>query len=110
MESYGPILEQFASLYADNEALGAQLRAVSVTAEDWDINRAGGHFQLGMPPDTAVVNLDIIDALADDADGTMIDIILHFVGGRLNWGEWYRVDAEPIQAWPPSSIRRHPSR
>ena len=107
MRTYGPILRQFAVLYPNNEALGAQLRAVSVTAEDWDLNRAGGHLQLKTPLDTAIVDLDIVDALADDADGTMIDIILHFVGGRLNWGEWYRVDAEPIQSWPPDSIRRH---
>lgn len=110
MESYGPIIEQFAVLYANNAALGAQLRGVSVTAEDWDLNRAGGHFRLETPSDSIAVDLDIVDALANDADGTMIDIILHFVGGRLNWGEWYRVDAKPIQSWPPASIRRHSPR
>src|SRR5436305_1503253 len=101
MQRYGPIIKDFAKIYPDNEPLHAQLRAVSVTGEDWDINRAGGHLKLEVPMTTAAVDLDIIDARTTDADGALIGIILHFVDGRLNWGEWYRMDGEPIRSWPP---------
>ncbi len=30
----------------------------------------------------------LVDARAFDADGAMIDVILHPAGGILNWGEW----------------------
>lgn len=107
-QRYGPIIRQFAAIYPDDDALQAQLKAVSVTAEDWDINRAGGHLKFETPPDTALVDLDTLDAWTNDADGTPIDIILHFVGGRMNWGEWFRVDGQPIETWPPPSIRGTP--
>ncbi len=107
MQRYGPVIAQFAALYPDDGGLQSQLHAVSVTAEDWDLNGAGGHLKLETPPNAAGVDLEIIDALANDRDGATIDIILHFVAGRLNWGEWYRVDHKPIQSWPPASIRRH---
>lgn len=82
------------------------MHTVSVRREDWDEGRAGGHLCFEDASSTDAVSGDTFDALADDADGAEICIILHFVGGLLNWGEWFRWDGEPVQCWPPSALRR----
>jgi hypothetical protein len=53
-----------------------------------------------------MLTCDTVDAFTEDANGTEIDIILHIVDGRIDWGEWYRVDSAPILRWPPTSVRR----
>jgi len=111
---YESVTKQMAALYSADEslrALSSQLEAVRVIAEEWDVDRSGGHFYFETPLSTPVVeNLAYIDAFANDADGATICITLHFVEGRLNWAEWYRepADGQPIQTWPPVSIRGAP--
>lgn len=110
---YAPMIEQMADMWADHASVRAQLRCLKVTREEWDADRRGGHFWFSVtaPPESRDVECTV-DALADDADGASIDIILHPVDGVLNWGEWYRVPLSlgdwkrPITRWPPLSIRR----
>lgn len=102
---YATFLRQFADLYPDHGQLRNQLHAVTILREDWDKGRGGGHLCFEGASPTDAVQDDTFDALADDADGAEICIILHFVGGLLNWGEWFRWDGEPVQCWPPLALR-----
>lgn len=103
--SYATFLRQFADLYPDDAELRAQLQTVRVRREDWDDGRGGGHLYFEGASSKDAVDDDTFDALADDADGAEICIILHCVGGLLNWGEWFRWDGRPVQCWPPPSLR-----
>ncbi len=94
-----------AKFYTDDPDVVAQLEATEVIEETWDDNRAGGHLKLKVPPSAPAIDCDTIEVLADDADGGMISIILHIFGDRIDWGEWFRYDTEPVIRWPPSSIR-----
>ena len=101
------MLREMVNLYAENEVIHAQLKTLEVTAEEWDTGRGGGHFWFDVSGPAADSDF-VVDALADDLDGVVIDIILHSENGLLNWGEWYRVDgSEPVLQWPPSSLRPH---
>lgn len=102
---YAGFLRDIAAVYPDDEPLREQLRVVSITQEDWDEGRGGGHFKFSTPASAAAVNYYTLDVFADDADGGKIDIILHFVNGLLNWGEWFRFDDEAITRWPPPTLR-----
>lgn len=102
---YRTFLRQFADLYPGDSQLRAQLQTVTIRREDWDEGRGGGHLSFEGASSTDAVDDDTFDALAEDADGAGICIILHFVGGLLNWGEWFRWDGEPVQCWPPPSLR-----
>lgn len=102
---YATFLRHFADLYPDDDQLRNQLQAVTIRREDWDEGRGGGHLYFEGASSNDTVDEDTFDALADDADGAEICIILHFVRGLLNWAEWFRWDGEPIQCWPPPSLR-----
>lgn len=102
---YATFLQQFANLYRDDGRLQAQLRQVGVRREDWDEGRGGGHLYFEAASSTKAVQHDTLDAFAEDADGAEICIILHFVGGLLNWGEWFRWDGKRVRRWPPPALR-----
>ncbi len=105
---YAPLLKQMAEFYSDDPDVVAQLEALEILEEDWDVNHAGGHFKLKVPHSAPPIDLDIVEALAYDTDGMSICIILHTFGDRLNWGEWFRNDGEPILRWPPPFVRPAP--
>jgi len=111
---YAPMIEQMAEIYAADEAVYAQLRSLRVTREEWDFDGRGGHFWFDVSGPPVVDDSFLVEGRADDVDGAKIDVILHPVGGVLNWGEWYRApippdDLEkPIQRWPPPSVRPNP--
>ncbi|MFN2450031.1 MAG: hypothetical protein ABR508_09655 [Candidatus Baltobacteraceae bacterium] len=103
---YSGFLGGIAAIYADDKGLKAQLKALAITREDWDDGFNGGHLRFETPVWADTVLYDTVDAFAHDADGARIEVILHFVGGRLNWGEWFRFDGEPIRHWPPARLWR----
>lgn len=102
---YSGFLRDIAAIYAHDEAVKSQLKAATVLREDLDDSRGGGHLYFDTPSSVDAVDYDTLDACAEDADGANIAVILHVVGGRLNWGEWFRWDGEPIQRWPPPALR-----
>jgi len=110
---YAPMIAQLAEIYAAHEAAHAQLGSLKVTREEWDDNMRGGHFWFDVSGSPGVDDDFLVDALALDVDGALIDVIIHPVGGLLNWGEWYRLplsleDLEtPIKRWPPPSVSPH---
>lgn len=105
---YAPIVRQIAEIYADDIELAAYICGLSVSREVWDEGRAGGHFYFDDSPEDA--GTEIIDAVAEDADGATIAVTLHLVGRSGNWGEWYRWDGEPVLRWLPPSVRGVPGR
>ncbi|MGC2129750.1 MAG: hypothetical protein WA629_06590 [Candidatus Aquilonibacter sp.] len=105
---YDPIIRQIAEIYADDTELAAYIRGLRVNREVWDDGRAGGHFYFEDSPEDA--GIEIIDAVADDADRATIAVTLHLVGRCGNWAEWYRWDGEPVMRWPPPSVRGVPGR
>lgn len=59
-------------------------------------------FRFAWPyPDGLRISVDIIDANYADADGTDVNVLVHFVGGLLSWAERFRFDMEVIALWPP---------
>lgn len=104
---YAPMMRQIAEIYRDNDALSAYILGLTVNRERWDSNNAGGHFYFDETPDDA--STEIVDAVAKDSDGAPIEIILHLVGARGNWAEWWRSDGERILRWPPTSVTANPS-
>lgn len=107
---YASLMEQMAKLYEESNAIAEQLRHVIVTAESWDRGRGGGHLQFTVPPDVTPVEAELIEAWARDSDNWPIQIIWHFVEGKLNWGEWIKVTftGGPIEEWPPTEISAAP--
>ena len=97
---YAPLLKEIAAYYADDQLLCGQLAAMAVVREEWDDNRAGGHFYMEVPSSTAAMPDCYIDARTCDDDGAFVDVILHTVNGYLNWGEWFRYDHQPVSRWP----------
>jgi len=111
---YAPMIEQLARIYSYDEEVHAQLLSLKVTREDWDSDRRGGHFWFEGSAPRAVDDDFLVDGRAEDADGAKIEIILHPVGGILNWGEWYRLPRspddfeQPILRWPPPTVSPNP--
>lgn len=112
---YAPMIAQIAQMYAADPYIYTQLRSLSVTREEWDANRRGGHFWFSVSGPPAKREDFLVDARAHDTDGAIIDIILHPVNGILNWGEWYRVPLslddleQPIRGWPPRLVDPNPA-
>lgn len=102
---YAPLLKKIAALYSADAALHAHLESIRVLGEEWDSNRAGGHFYFQSSTPGAPLPCDEVVVQADDGDGGLIEVILHFIGPHGDWGEWFRYDMEPVIRWPPSSIR-----
>lgn len=100
---YDPIIQQIAALYSFDAVLSVFLRNLRVNREEWDSGRCGGHFYFEEAADDAGVEL--VDVIAEDADGGTIAITLHLIGSRDNWAEWYRWDGESVLRWPPPSVR-----
>lgn len=107
---YSPMIERIAVLYPDYPVQQAQLRSLQVTREEWDDSRSGGHFwfEIVAPPDDR--DVDIV-AVGEDVDGDQIEVILHSVGGRLNWGEWVKwpsstAKSNAVLRWPLQSVKR----
>jgi hypothetical protein len=94
------------ALFPENATLQTHLRHLTVTREEWDDNRGGGHLWFEDSSSAPMLTSDTVDVFTEDADGTDIEIILHVVDGRIAWGEWYRVDSAAILRWPPASVRR----
>lgn len=98
------MVQQIAELNADDAIVCAQLRSLRVTREEWDDNGAGGHFWFEISAPRVDHDFDVI-VNAEDEDGGLIEIILHSVGGLLNWAEWFRYDGSVLR-WPPPSVER----
>ena len=103
---YDAMIRQIAEMQANNAELATYLRRLTVNREEWDDSRVGGHFYFDEASEDA--GAELIDAIADDADGATIAVTLHLVGSRSNWAEWYRWDGEPVLRWPPPSVRPLP--
>ncbi len=103
---YKPLINLIAALYADDADVRVHLESIRVFKEEWDSNRAGGHFWFEASTSGPPLSCETVDAQATDPDGMPIEIILHFVGPGVDWGEWFRNDAEPVMCWPPSSVER----
>lgn len=107
---YDPLIKHIAALYADDTTIHEHLRTLTVASDEWDNGRGGGHLWFGSAQSAPLSDPDTVDAWALDSDGMPIEIILHYVGGRITWGEWYRVDGRPIQRWPPPWVQREAPR
>jgi hypothetical protein len=84
-----------------------------VTREEWDERRGGGHFWFEISAPAADFDFEL-NVEAVDSDGATIEIILHSVGGLLNWAEWFRLPTEWVASQavlrsPPPSVRSHPN-
>jgi hypothetical protein len=103
---YKPVLGQIAEMLAADPELALYIRNLKVNREEWDDGRVGGHFYFEETAEDAGTKL--IYAVAEDADGATIEVILHLIGTSGNWAEWYRWDGEPVLRWPPPSLRPAP--
>ncbi len=101
---YAPMLRQIAQLYCEDAVLSEFVDGLTVNREEWDPGMRGGHFWFEETTEDA--DVEVVDAVAEDSDGATIAILLHLVGRRTNWAEWFRWDGEPILRWPPPSVRR----
>ena len=110
---YFSLMTAMALMYSDDEGTTKQLQACTVTAEEWDANRSGGHLTFSLPPSCAPVQRDDVTAWCCDADWSPIEIIFHFVDGRLSWGEWIKYDKEranrSVTIWPPRMVVPDPT-
>ena len=116
---YAPMIEQLAEIYVHHPVAHAQLRSLRVTREEWDNDEMrGGHFWFtGSVLPGNIEDIHDVNGMANDVDGAPIDIIIHVVEGKLNWGEWYRLPLsgspedfeKPIQKWPPATIKPWPA-
>jgi hypothetical protein len=102
---YAPLIKKISEIYAGDANLREQLENITVFNEEWDSNRAGGHFWFHPSASRAPMPRETVDAEALDSDGALIQIILHFVGSGNDWGEWFRWDMGPVLQWPPQTIR-----
>lgn len=107
-KQYDPMIQKIAALHAGDPDIAAYLRSLTVNCEVWDQGRCGGHFYFEETNEDA--GTELIDAIAEDADGGIIAITLHLVGARGNWAEWYRWDGEPVLRWPAPSVRALPDK
>ena len=54
-------------------------------------------------PDVEVSNASrVVEATYSDADGCGVNVLVHFVGARINWAERFRDMGDPIKTWPPN--------
>jgi hypothetical protein len=109
---YASMIQQIAELYRDDASEYAQLRSLRVTREEWDENGGGGHFWFDVSAPASDHDF-VIEVTGEDSDGAKIEVILHSVGGLLNWAEWFRwptqwVESQYILRWPPPSVCRTP--
>lgn len=105
---YRHLIAQMTELYAGDDTVVEQLRQAVITDESWDSGCGGGHLRVGVPTDVPPAPVDTLHAWSLDSDETPIEIIWHFVNGRLNWAEWVKSTGTPITDWPPQTIRRLP--
>lgn len=99
---YSPLMGQIAELFQEDESLFAFLSMVRVNGEAWNVEQARGYFFLELPYDYACDEL--IDLIADDADGATIEVSIHIAGVRTSGGEWHRLDGRAVLRWPPPSV------
>lgn len=99
---YSRLVTQIAELVPEDEPLFVFLRGLKVDREEWDVGRGRGNFFFEETAEHA--NVELIEMIADDVDGVVIEIAVHITGQRRNWGEWHRSDARPVLRWPPSSV------
>jgi hypothetical protein len=100
---YDAMIQQIAKLHERDPELAAWLRSLRVNRELWDPGRGGGHFYFEDVSEDA--GTELVDVVAEDADGASITVTLHLIGLHGNWAEWYRWDGEPVLRWPPPSVR-----
>lgn len=100
---YDALIQEIADLHARDPELFACLRKLRVNREEWDSGRCGGHFYFEETAEDC--GTELVDVIAEDADGATIAVTLHLIGLRKNWAEWYRWDGEPVLRWPPPSVR-----
>lgn len=105
--TYAPILATLKRIYKENPAVMTQLEAVEISHEDWDLNGGGGHFKMCVPDDVPAIGDDVVECAGVESDGGFVQVLLHTVGGRLYWGEWFKVDPDSLfQMWPPAIMGR----
>lgn len=83
-----------------DDDLRKQLLTATVATETWDGSGSGGHVQF-LRRAADPVRYSEVRFSSRDTDNMPIQIILHFVKGNLDWGEWFRVDGVRISRWPP---------
>lgn len=99
---YDKLIRQIAELFPEDESLFAFLLDLRVNREEWDAAHGRGRFFFEERPQYA--HVERIELIADDADGTVIEVAIHIGDADGNWGEWYRRDGQPALWWPPRSV------
>jgi hypothetical protein len=82
------------------EPLRRQIETARIRSEE------RGHLSFFLPGDTAGLpssDVDVIESSYRDADGTAVELLLHFEQPRavMSWLEWFRYDGRPPGRFPP---------
>ena len=103
---YESMIQAMAALHAGVPELAAYLRNLRVNREEWDPGRIGGHCYFDDISEES--QTELVEAIAEDADGAIIAVTFHLIGRRGSWAEWYRWDGASVLHWPPTSVRPLP--
>ena len=99
---YEPMIMQIAELFPEEWSGSVFPLDLKVNREEPDLGGAGGRFYFDEASEPT--SIEVIDLIAYDSDGVVIEITFDIVDARISKGRWHRRDGHSVICWPPPSV------